>query len=182
MYVHGSSVATIIDALSTPDRKIKNKTIYSVIFTWKKEQRVVKKPKHHTQPRYTEEMKQSICEWQDEKNDITYAQIREKFKQKYPDSSLPLSNFLIYQTLTTAAPRNFSTKQLEHVPRERNTPENIRKRKEYCQIASRWNDTDLIFSDEFGVNLHIKRGRGRSRVGTPAFVRQEAAKAPTSVS
>ncbi len=59
---------------------------------------------------------------------------------------------------------------MKHVPVARNTPDAIERRREYCQLASTWEENDLIYIDESGFNLHTNRRLGRSRIGVDALL------------
>ena len=51
---------------------------------------------------------------------------------------------------------NYTTKNITYEPQARNTPSNIRERKEYCLEAACWDRNELVFIDEFGnIDLRI---------------------------
>ena len=64
----------------------------------------------------------------------------------------------------------FSTKQIRIIPEARNDPDNIEARAVYCQWAGDIDEKDLVFVDEPGFNLHLRRKRARSRIGEHASV------------
>lgn len=69
------------------------------------------------------------------------------------------------------ATEKFTSKALSVIPPQRNSPETISLRKQYVEkylrLKSDWN---FISTDEFGCNKGLRRGRGRSKRGQPAFV------------
>jgi hypothetical protein len=58
---------------------------------------------------------------------------------------------------------------------QRNSPENIEKRKQYSLRAITWDKEKLIFIDESGFTKHIVRKRGRSRKSKIAVQIQKTA-------
>ena len=107
---------------------------------------------------------QYITELQDAHNDWTYGQLRAEWKKKYHRD---ISNWKINNILQSASPP-FSEKVLREESMARNTLEAIEFRAQYCLRAIRWDRDDLVFIDETGFNKHLRRTRGRSRVGVNA--------------
>jgi len=64
-----------------------------------------------------------------------------------------------------------SLKALTRVPEQRNSEATIELRKKYAVRYTRQEGSvNFVFIDEFGCNLWLRRGRGRSRIGTPATI------------
>ena len=64
-------------------------------------------------------------------------------------------------------------KELRPVPQARNSPETIQSRITWVQDMMQnrpVNRANIIFVDETGYNLHIRRRRGRARVGEVAWI------------
>lgn len=77
---------------------------------------------------------------------------------------------------------DYTTKNIVYEPKARNTPSNIRERKEYCLEAAAWDRNDLVFIDEFGVNVFYCRKRGRSKKGQIAVRVREAKSNSSNIS
>ncbi len=116
--------------------------------------------------KWTEDDENMIVEIQERFADITYKGIQAKFKEWKQTNEVP-SKGTIYRILDKF---QFTTKQLYICPVERNSQENKEKRAEYCRKMAEKNESELIFIDEKGWNLHQIRSRGRSRVGQKAYV------------
>jgi hypothetical protein len=140
-------------------------TIYSVIRTLNKENRTDKKYKGGSQKQYLPEDRKILGEIQDRNNAITYKDLREQWKDATGNYEKKLSNATINKILKE---QKFSTKCLYHTPLERNSIENIEKRKQYSIEAASYDINDIVFLDETGFNLHTNRNRGRSRIGVRA--------------
>lgn len=69
------------------------------------------------------------------------------------------------------ARRKISYKAVSLVPPKRNSPETIEKRKKYATKFSRLElNSNFVFIDEFGCSIALRRGRARSKIGSPAIV------------
>ncbi len=146
---------------------ISRNTVYSVLRTLTKENRVSKKPKGGSKKKYIEQDRKILAEIQDQHNEITYSELREKWKDATGNYEKKLSNGLIRKILTE---EKITTKNLYHEPRERNTPQNIEERKKYCLWGANVNQNDIVFLDETGFNLHTHKRRGRSKIGKRATI------------
>jgi len=51
----------------------------------------------------------------------------------------------------------FTRKRLSLVPQERNSPRVIDERQRYCRLMNNVPNSDLVFLDETGFNLHTKK-------------------------
>ena len=91
---------------------------------------------------------------QDEHNEWRYKDIRAEFEKRF---NKKISDGKINTILKEG---KFSEKNLQQVPAERNSPENIEKRKQYSLRARNWAKKDLIFIDESGFTKHIVCRRG----------------------
>ena len=140
-------------------------TIRSVLRVHQKEHRSEKKSKGGSSKRFSSPQRNFLVQQQEKKNDLTYRQLQksfmEKFNKKIDQSSV--KRILIDEN-------NYSTKRLVHIPFQRNLPENIEKRKQYSIRMGDAREELLIFVDETPFNLLIRRGRGRSKVGTRASI------------
>lgn len=63
----------------------------------------------------------------------------------------------------------WSRKRLQIIPYERNSANNIQKRREYSQMIHHIDDNKLIFIDETGHNLHLTQRYGYAPAGEPAI-------------
>ena len=162
LYLNGNTVAKIASSLNIPPT-----TIYSILNTLTKENRITKKQKGGSKKHYREEDRKALAEIQNANHDITYRELREKWKDSTGHYEKKLSNGTINKILKE---EKITTKNLYHIPHERNTPENIEKRKEYCIWAASLEQSDVVFLDETGFNLQTHRRRGRSKIGTRAVI------------
>ncbi len=122
-----------------------------------------KKKKTGRKPKLNEEEYKIIEEIQENHNEFTLRQIRERFESITGKSpSCPMISKILKK-------QNFTTKKLEIEPSERNTLRVKEIRKEYCMQMNHVDSKDLIFLDEKPWNLHQIRSRGRSKLGTPAL-------------
>src|SRR5687767_14723947 len=98
----------------------------------------------------------------------TYAQLRASWQMKTNnrDGTKKLSNGTIFRILQE---NKMTTKQLRNLPMSRNLPQVKAKRKEYCKRMGDLDESTMIFLDESGFNLHLKRSRGRSKKGERAY-------------
>jgi len=114
----------------------------------------------------TNECWKAVCDYQDEHARATYKDIQSHIHES-ENVDLSISSISrILKVPDEGVP--FSTKNLTLVHAERNTPENVEFRKEYCAWAASVDENDLVFIDEFGANLHTYRKRGRARIGKRA--------------
>ncbi|MGH7239586.1 MAG: IS630 family transposase [Candidatus Saccharimonadales bacterium] len=163
--LQGKNPTQIVDILKTQHGVITcEKTVLSVLRTWRTENRIEHKLVEHRRHKYTEAEEKALVEIQNRHNDATYAQLRGMWKQQ-TGSNKKLSDAKIYTILQQ---HNFSTKNLVPVPVARNTPEAIHKRYEYCVEAITWPREQIVFIDETGFDKHMHRRRGRSKKGTLA--------------
>ncbi len=93
-----------------------------------------------------------------------------KLLEKFPDLTIKRTALYNYARDKCA----LSFKRLEELTKERNSEKTLLTRKERVQ---EWlNDKDMdfesncVFLDEAGFNLHITRNRGWSKKGTPAKI------------
>lgn len=165
----GVTVPELIAALPFP---VKKRTAYSILATYEKEGRVSKKPRGGSRKAYTPAEQQILVQVQDDHPSYTYDQLRKEWRKR-SGTSRRMGDGTINRILKGSS---FSTKSLYYLPAERNSPANIKKRQEYSQIAINWDHDNLLFLDETGFNLHLRRGRGRSRKGRRAYITRPANK------
>lgn len=108
-----------------------------------------------------------IGAWIDEKPDITLREIRARLSTEY-------SIAVTVGAISTAISKHgFTVKILRTIPIARNCPENIQARFEYAQLFLNDAPADrrsILWIDECGFNLHIRRKCGRSRRGERASI------------
>ena len=118
---------------------------------------------------FTEEQEKAVEKMQDDHNEWRYKDIRQEFKRLF---NKDISDWKISSILNAG---NFTEKNLQQVMAQRNSPENIEKRKQYSLRAITWDKEKLIFIDESGFTKHIVRKRGRSRKSKIAVQIQKTA-------
>lgn len=149
--------------------KIKYSTAHLIYNTWSKEARFDRKQKPGAAIKFGAQFQETILRLLQENPALTLKQCQNYFRER-PDefaNKVPsigtINNVLVKNNITL--------KDLRKVPKGRNTPETIRIRKLY---ALRWleieGSTHFVYLDEFGSNINLRRGKGRSRVGTRATV------------
>jgi len=174
MYVMERKTAPeIVNIINTNSgNKVTLHSVYNTMRCFRKQGRVDKKkrPGRRKLVEYTEEDKRIVESIQDAHHDWTYHRIRRYWHNELGHEKFLSTNFLC-RTLREA---DFTTKQLEFEPPERNTPEAIAFRATYCALASRIPAASLVYIDETGFDLHCYRRRGRSRRGQKAIVVRES--------
>jgi transposase len=169
MYINeGKGPKEIASSFLAGENPVKVSTVAGIIKTFKKENRINKKHKggRNHQLIYNDDDFKIISDIQSEHNEWTYKQIREEWRAR-TNKTGKLSNSIIHKALEKY---EFTTKNLEREPPQRNSPANIEIRKEYCLRASEWKDNEVIFIDEKGFDLHSFRRRGRNFKGKRALV------------
>lgn len=150
---------------------LKPKSVYSILSVYKKENRVEKlKQGGERNTKVNDKVKEKIVNCIEKRNDFTLKQIVNHLEND-EKSPIKLSTGTVYNALIK---NEITNKKLIYVPAERNTPSNIQKRKDYCLWAITLDKRNIIFIDETGFNLHMKRGRGWSKKGTRAVIIQQA--------
>jgi transposase len=113
----------------------------------------------------THEATLSLSSWLDERPDITLCTLKEKLRT---EQGIVVS----VKTIATHLIKNgFTVKILRTMPISRNCPETVQARYEYAQKYINDAPADhknIIWVDECGFNLHIRRKCGRSRRGERA--------------
>ena len=115
----------------------------------------------------TPEAIEAVSRWVDEKPDSTLQELRNKL-------AIGLSIVVCKQTISRALTRiGYTVKLIRALPESRNCPETLQSRREYAQRflgdapADRRN---VIWVDETGFNLHLRRKYGRARIGNRASI------------
>ena len=113
----------------------------------------------------TAETQRTVLDIVHEHPDFTLVAINRELRARLPGelhvSTSTISNILQVQLITM--------KKLEDAPAERNSDATKEQRFEYCQwLMGNIQRFDLIFVDEAGINLWLKRTRGRARRGERA--------------
>ena len=158
------SVAQVTRTLGS---SVSKATLYSLRRSFLKTSRAERKRKGGSQAKYTVRDAEVLCTIQDEHHDWTYPQLRDEWRLLTGKAAVRLSDGTINRMLKGG---KFSTKQLYHEPASRNTPANIEARRAYALSASTWLDSEVVYIDEAGFNLHLTRRRGRSRIGERATI------------
>lgn len=150
---------------------LKKPTIYGICKTFVNENRIEHK---HTQKSgrkvlFDEEIKQGIGEFFKLNNAATIRECQTHI-QEHPEvfgDRIP-SKTTIDRLLKRS---EITMKNLEHVPKSRNSLTVINKRFDYVTDLLNFEDEgwSFIYVDEFGCNLHTTRKRGRNLVGKPAI-------------
>lgn len=166
LYLTGKSNKEI--AASFGERAVSVSTISSIIQRFNKDGTLTTKHPPGRKRKYDDAQKKVICELQQQNNAARLVDIREQFFNKQESKGEEPSLSTISRVLQE---NDFTTKNLDIEPAERNTPGNIAKRQQYCQQVAAYEDRDVVYIDEAGFNLHQHRRRGRSRKGVKAIVR-----------
>lgn len=113
-------------------------------------------------------VKRKIVDFFDRKNDATLEECRKHLIDTGGEGETIPSLSTIDRIISKD---DYTMKDLSVIPPQRNTPERIKERKKYVQkYLSMKADWNFMSCDEFGCNKGIRRGRGRSKRGQPAFV------------
>ena len=145
-------------------------SIYSVLRKFNKTSRIQPDPKGGSAPKFREAEKRKVIELQDANHSATLRKIADEFKEA---SGQSISSSSVSRIL---ADNDFTTKQLIHLPAERNSPANLRLRADFSLWVVEQDRSSLVFVDETGFNLHLRRKRGRSKKARRAYVQQPANK------
>lgn len=113
-----------------------------------------------------DDMTEAVCDIVATFPAYTLAQINQELRLRLPLKPL-VSDSLIASTLDG---RLITLKKLEDVNADRNSPTTKERRRVYAEwLLNEGIHSELVFIDEAGVNLWLKRTRGRSRRGTRAY-------------
>jgi transposase len=140
--------------------------VYGVIKAFKKRGHCqMIPPKVSSNRAFPQEVKEFFVKAQEEKPDATLKDLRYAYFYESGDfvSTTTISRYL--------KDEDFTTKKLYIEPAPRNTPELILERCIYSQEMISYEEGQLIFIDESGFNLWMRRGRGRAKKGKRVIVR-----------
>ena len=115
----------------------------------------------------TDNVLAAISRWLDENPALTLCQIQQLISDEF---ILKVSTKTISSSIKKLG---YSFKLTRLVPESRNTPESIELRFEYATKFASEAPTDhvkIIYLDETGFNLHLRRKQGRSKKGTRAVI------------
>ena len=115
-------------------------------------------------------MRKQLASIQDSHADYTLRQIQAEFLSP---TQVKLSLSTIDKVLIRIG---FTTKMLKVQPEERNSKEAIAGRIPFAVKALDFDIREVIYVDEFGINLHSHRSRGRSRRGNTAVIKQKGSR------
>ena len=109
----------------------------------------------------------AIAHWVDDRPDSTLAQLVGRLQEE-------LGISVCKATISNAPIKiGFTVKLLRALPVSRNCPTTVLARKEYAQMFLSEAPPDrrqIVWVDECGFNLHIRRKYGRARIGQHAYV------------
>jgi transposase len=147
---------------------IADSTAYDIMRRFEETGDMSAKKKHGQSPlKMTPEALQSLERWIDENADLTLRALGDMLREQL---GVIVSKKTISKALTKLG---FTFKLLRALPLSRNTTEAIQSRKEYAEIFLRDMPADrrtIIWLDECGFNLHLRRRHGRARSGMRATV------------
>lgn len=149
--------------------KLKIKTVYNIRSTLTRENRIEEKRKSGRRVVFDNDFELLIADFFKLNNQATINECLEHVRENpevYGDR-VP-SKTTVGRILKK---KQISIKNLEHIPKARNSLTAIKKRFEYVtSLLDFENDGwKFIYVDEFGCNLHTSRRRGRNSVGKPAI-------------
>lgn len=154
--------------LAAKTHGFKYKTASKIINIFRKQDRIDKITKLGRKKKFGSDIQKKIEEFFAAKSDATLKQCKNHLELVLGEPAPCLST--INRFLTSS---KFSLKVLSIVPEQRNTEGTKELRKRY---ATRYSTlevnelTNFIYIDEFGCNLHLRRNRGRSLIGTAATI------------
>lgn len=111
--------------------------------------------------------KESIMKWVEERPDLT---LKSLCQLLFSNHSITVAPKTMSTTLTNLG---FTVKILRAIPASRNSPEVLQARKAYAQtfLSSAPPDRrNIVWADETGFNLYLRRKYGRAPVGARASV------------
>jgi transposase len=115
----------------------------------------------------TQSAYEALDAWVDERPDLTLAQLSAKLFETF---HISVSNQSVSNALTKIG---FTVKLLRTIPMSRNTPSTLQARKDFAQrfLAEAPDDSrNIVWIDEAGFNLHLRRKFGRARIGQRASI------------
>lgn len=119
------------------------------------------------QKKMTPAIEQALLDWVDNEADTTLKTLAERILNRF---GIAVSQ----STVSRALSRNgFTLKLLRQIPESRNSPEVIAARKDYANVFMRDQPIDrkcIVWVDETGFNLHLRRKYGRALAGLRANV------------
>lgn len=163
-YLKKESVKKIAEILC-----LKISTVYSIINTYKNENRIEKKAKGGVKnQKINEEINLKIIQWVEENCALSLKQIKQKVFQVF--------NILVCETTIRNSLLRFhySLKKISIRPQRRNNEQTINIRENYANnflvLAASREERQIIFLDEVGFCFTMRSGYGRSIRGTPAVL------------
>lgn len=148
------------------DLMVKYSTVARVIRQFNQEERIERKKRSGRKRSFGTPVKQKIERFYATKPEATLMDCQNHLRSECqgPVPSISTIDRILGQQKVTL-------KVASLVPPERNAPETIEKRKKYVTKFSRLElHSNFVFIDEFGCSLALRRGRARSKRGTPAIV------------
>lgn len=148
--------------------KIKYSTAHLIYTTWAKEQRFDTKTKPGASIKFGAQFEETILSLFEDNPALTLKRCQDYFRQRPTEFDHKVPSIGTINNVLTK--NNITVKALRKVPKGRNTP-TIKIRKAYALKWLQMEDTThFVYLDEFGANLNLRRGQGRSRIGTRAAI------------
>ena len=124
--------------------------------------------------KYLEARQSSRINHQDE---IAFNLVENLLKENPSITQKGIQDWLMQNGILASQPKisriieklNYTRKRLSKLPEGRNLPENLEKRREYVLSAINHQDSDFIFVDETGFNLHTNKYYGYAPPNCKAF-------------
>lgn len=161
----GESVSEVARLL-----ELNKRTVYGICTVFTKENRIERKKANGRKCTFDFGQERLICAFWKLNADATLKECQDYIKSNpnlFDEADVSLTT--IDRILRK---HKITTKQLTKIPLARNSVETIKKRCEYVTslLDLESEDCYFIYVDEFGVNLHTRRSRGRSLIGQPAII------------
>lgn len=148
------------------DLSVKYNTVARVVRTFLREERLERKKRPGRRAVYLSPIKNMVEQFYADRPQATLLECKKHLSSKMvnPPSLTTINRIL--------AKREISVKSVSVVPPQRNSPETIEKRRKYALKFTRLeaDQVNFVYIDEFGCSIALRRGRARSKVGSPAIV------------
>ena len=151
---------------------LKYKTAYNILSVFRDQKRIDKQPSSGRPKRFDEKFCLAIVNYfTNERPDGTLQQCRQYLCDKREELSLGEKMPSITTFNRILAQNKISLKALTIVLEQRNSETTMTLRRQYAIKYTRFEGTASFFIiDEFGCNVSMRRGKGRSKIGTPALI------------
>lgn len=148
---------------------IKRRTAYNILRVFSNENRMEKKRNKGRNLQFNMRFAKLIGRFFERKTDATLREAQQFVRENPALFGARVPSFTTINRILKKL--NITTKRLVPVPAARNSPRAIEQRRRYVEKLNELDGTEqLIYIDETGQNLHVRRGIGRSYIGTPATI------------